>query len=246
MTEQVEVSSAGFMNAATIVAIRRSARTARGFEVLLGQNECQNWLRSTPDKAVIMRYPGEWKFPGGVVEEADASFKHTALRELHEEFLGISVPAEVAARDIVHFNTKLTRPVKNRRYRMFNFVAIVEDPSAEWINDEAVDRINEQLGRKRAVFEAMLADGSYWDRSSAEKEHLSPEVRSVAWFSLEDAIEMMDDETAFVDEWQREAFSQLGIQGRDPMHVTAESLAEVRDHEDLRALRASAELFAER
>jgi hypothetical protein len=37
------------MNAATIVAIRRS-RSRRGFEVLLGQSECQNWLRSRRDE----------------------------------------------------------------------------------------------------------------------------------------------------------------------------------------------------
>jgi hypothetical protein len=71
-------------------------------------------------------------------------------------------------------------------------------------------------------------------------------VRRVAWFPLEDAITMMDDDTLFVEEWQQEAFSQLGITGRDPMHVTAESLAEVRDHADLRAVRASAVLFAAR
>jgi 8-oxo-dGTP pyrophosphatase MutT (NUDIX family) len=186
------------------------------------------------------------KFPGGVVDASDKSFKHTALRELHEEFLGLHVPTHVVEQDIVHFNTKLTRAVKNRRYRMYNFVALVEDPDAQWINDEAVERINSTLHEKRVTFESLLHDGSYWDMSAVEKEKVSPEVRSVAWFSLEDAIEMMDDATECVDEWQREMFLQLGIKGRDPMHVTAESLAEVRDHEDLTALRASAELFAEK
>ena len=39
------------MNAATIVCIRRNVRhVSGGFEVLLGQNECKNWLRSTPQR----------------------------------------------------------------------------------------------------------------------------------------------------------------------------------------------------
>lgn len=184
------------------------------------------------------------KFPGGVVESTDQSFKDTALRELHEEFLGIQVPSHVACTDIIHFNTKLTRPIKNRRYRMFNFVALVEDETADWINTAAIDHINATLKNKRDTFEELLASGAYWTKTPEEKELLSPEVRRVKWFPLEDAITMMDDETPFVDDWQKQTFAQLGISGRDPMHVTAESLAEVRDHEDLRAVRASAELFS--
>ena len=178
------------------------------------------------------------------MDESDSSFKHTALRELHEEFIGIQVPPAVAAADIIHFNTKLTRPIKNKRYRMHNYVALVEDSAADWINDEAVAHINTQLSSKRRVFEDLLSSGSYWSRSGAEKEQLSPEVRRVQWFPLEAAVLLMDDATPHVDQWQREAFAALGIPGRDPMHVTAESLAEVRDHEDLRALRATAELFS--
>lgn len=181
------------------------------------------------------------------MEKGDPSFKHTALRELHEEFIGIQVPSSVVAEDVLLFNTKLTRPVQNKRYQMFNFVALVEDREAEWIDDSAVQRINEQLERKKKAFDDLLAaegGGGYWDMSSAQKEEVSPEVHRVAWFTLEEAIDLMDDGTAFVDEWQRDQFSRLGIiGGRDPMHVTAMSLAEVRDHEDMRALRASAEVF---
>lgn len=110
---------------------------------------------------------------------------------------------------------------------MFNFVALVEDPTADWINTTAVEHINKQLHNKKQYFESLLATGSYWSKSTEEKETLSPEVRRVQWFSLEDAIRMMDDGTPFVDEWQKQTFAELGIAGRDPMHVTAESLAEV-------------------
>ena len=180
------------------------------------------------------------------MEEQDVSFKHTALRELHEEFIGIQVPPTVVENDTILFNTKITRPIKNKRYRMYNFVTLVEDETADWISDDAISHINEQLCKKRQNFESMLSDGSYWTKTNEEKQLISPEVRRVAWYTLEDAIKMMDDDTPFVDEWQQLAFAEFGITARDPMHVTAESLAEVRDHKDMAALRASAELYAEK
>jgi hypothetical protein len=46
------------MNAATLVMLRLRMSN---WQVLLGQNEVKNWIRSTPSQNVIMRYPGEWK-----------------------------------------------------------------------------------------------------------------------------------------------------------------------------------------
>jgi hypothetical protein len=34
------------------------------FQVLMGQAEVINWMKSTPEKLVTMRYAGEWKLPG--------------------------------------------------------------------------------------------------------------------------------------------------------------------------------------
>lgn len=58
------------------------------------------------------------------MDDTDLTFKHTALRELHEEFLGIQVPPDVADTDIIHFNTKLTRPVKNRLIKVLLLLLI--------------------------------------------------------------------------------------------------------------------------
>ena len=33
--------------------------------ILLGQGEAQNYVKSTPEQPAVMRYPGEWKLPGG-------------------------------------------------------------------------------------------------------------------------------------------------------------------------------------
>ena len=41
----------------------------RGWEVLLGQNECVNWIRTNDlNSLATMRYPGEYKFAGGALD----------------------------------------------------------------------------------------------------------------------------------------------------------------------------------
>mmetsp|Transcript_99698 Transcript_99698/g.321162 ORF Transcript_99698/g.321162 Transcript_99698/m.321162 type:complete len:136 (-) Transcript_99698:12-419(-) len=61
-----------------------SASFEAGWETLLGQGECQNWVRSSPDKLEAMRYPGEWKFAGGAVEPGETP-EEAAKRELHSK-----------------------------------------------------------------------------------------------------------------------------------------------------------------
>ena len=36
-----------------------------GWEILMGQREVVNWMRSSPEKVVPMRYAGEFNFAGG-------------------------------------------------------------------------------------------------------------------------------------------------------------------------------------
>ena len=73
-------------DAATTVSLRHARRRAAarapptGWEVLMGQSEVVNWLRSSPAKKAIMRYPGEFKFPGGTVDNGE-TLAQTALRE---------------------------------------------------------------------------------------------------------------------------------------------------------------------
>ena len=61
-----------------------------GFEVLMGQSEVVNWIRSSPQQLKVMRYAGEFKFAGGLQEEGE-NFEETARREFEEEFL-TSIP----------------------------------------------------------------------------------------------------------------------------------------------------------
>merc|ERR1712216_617445 len=47
---------------------RRAVEFHSGWEVLLGQAEVKNWMRSSQESSAIMRYAGEFKFAGGVVD----------------------------------------------------------------------------------------------------------------------------------------------------------------------------------
>ena len=103
-----------------------------GWEVLMGQSECTNWLRSTRHKEAIMRYAGEFKFAGGTADPEDGdSLEATAKRELREEYELAHVPA--AAIRLHPFNVKQTKPIQGRSYVMHNFVALAsENP---WLAD---------------------------------------------------------------------------------------------------------------
>ena len=67
-------------------------------EVLIGQYEVVNALRSDRQQPVMMRFPGEWHMPGGAKRQADFGPLQTACRELQEEFLvGGGTGLELAA-----------------------------------------------------------------------------------------------------------------------------------------------------
>ncbi|DBA01062.1 TPA: hypothetical protein N0F65_002672 [Lagenidium giganteum] len=239
-----DTSPVRLVNAATLICLRCKTRTdssssSSPWEVLLGQSEVKNWLSSTATSTRIMRYPGEWKFPGGAVDANDGSFRDAALRELQEEFLGIPVTASNA--QLYYFNTKVTRPVQQRRHRMVNFVAFAEE-NAAWMNDTAVEAVNETLASKRAKFQTLLSDGTYWAMSTAEKESVSPEIHRVRWFPLDQAFNMMAetmiDKPSYVDEWQRGEFTKYGIARRDPMYISMLILRDIGEFETLDDIKA--------
>lgn len=81
------------------------------WEILMGQGEVQNWMKSTPGHDVQMRYPGEWKFAGGVVD-ADETPEEAARRELEEEFQ-VPVALTKATCKLRLMSIKQTRPIRN-------------------------------------------------------------------------------------------------------------------------------------
>ncbi|ETW03149.1 hypothetical protein H310_05568 [Aphanomyces invadans] len=211
------------VEAATVVCLRERSTTGT-WEVLLGQSEVKNWLRSTPDTTVIMRYPGEWKFPGGSQDVDDESLQQTAIRELREEFLGID-PTETPM--LRWLSTRTTLPVQGKRFRMHNFVALSDENV--WLNDvRLVDRVNGRLADKRRAFAHALDDGSFWSMDTAAKEAISPEVHRVQWFPISTAIDLMEPgHRQHVNEFQATEFAAHGVVSRDPMYQTMKTLERV-------------------
>ena len=212
--------------AATIICLKENS-TGTGFSVLLGQNECRNHLKSTKFSTVIMRYPGEYKFPGGCVED-DETLEQAALRELTEEFIGIQ--ANESNSKLHFFNSKTTLPIKQKTYIMNNFIAFADEN--EWLrDDDLVSTVNNNLCRKRRQFEDSVNDDSFWSMSHDAKCMLSPEVNSIDWFTVDKAIDILEgsqlDPVCYCNDFQMNEFKALGIEARDPMYQTKMTLLDI-------------------
>ena len=222
ISDQIEFET---MNAATVVCLRKICSK---WQVLLGQNEVKNWLRSTEKSTVIMRYPGEWKFPGGVVEDADSTFRDTAIRELQEEFIGVGINSSNCTLHLL--NCKLTRPIQGKSFHMHNFVAFQEEN--DWLNDGCLDEnINRNLVAKKNKFLAAVESGEFWTLSEDEKSAVSPEVHRVAWIDIDSAIEHMSaaesTPSCIEDDFQREEFAKYSVLCRDPMYQSSAVLRDI-------------------
>lgn len=209
------------------------------WEILLGQAEVINWLKTTPSKFKSMRYGGEWKLAGGNVDQGE-TIERAAARELQEEFLApleLSLPSTAVLRPFV---TKQTRPIRSRSNLMHCFVAL-EDENP-WLRDLNVQAVNDGLAQRRKDFAelSLNPDGSiktsFYQRPQTERESVTPEVRQVQWKSLReavrDALSSMSPNTIFVNAYQQEAFRKYNKTRRDPMFITAAILMELERFPD--------------
>ena len=204
-----------------------------GWEVLLGQNEVVNWLKSSADRIALMRYPGEYKIPGGVQDNNDSGPEETARRELEEELLrpsGLKLPNEAKLR---LFSIEQTRPIRSRSNIMYNFVALEEENG--WLRTLNVDAINEGLLARREKHKRLVESGEYWKMLERERHEVSPETREFRWMPLGKAVDTLLGSLEagnFVNEFQRTAFEKFSIQRRDPMFITAHILSSIECHSD--------------
>ncbi|KAJ0392753.1 hypothetical protein P43SY_009652 [Pythium insidiosum] len=124
---------------------------------------------------------------------------------------------------------------------MFNFVAF-EDENRDWLNDEVVQVVNESLAMKREEFEQHIESGRYWKMNEEEKMAVSPEIRRVQWFPIDQVIEMMNasisDPHRPLDDWQSHQFRLHNVSQRDPMYISMLILQGIRAFETRDALRA--------
>jgi 8-oxo-dGTP pyrophosphatase MutT (NUDIX family) len=200
-----------------------------GWEVLMGQNEVKNWMRSTKDSTKTMSFPGEYKFAGGVVDKGE-SIAAAAARELEEEFLapcGLTLPADAILRPFI---VKQTRPIRGKSAMMYNFVAIADENP--WLENLDLDFVNQKLADKRTALQPLVESGEFWEMSKEEKELVSPEVHSVKWMSLRDAVwstltSMNMAKTYFINDYMREEFAMYGVKRRDPMFITCAAIVEL-------------------
>eukprot|EP01043_Picozoa_sp_COSAG02_P071749 COSAG02_NODE_13236_length_1422_cov_0.739985_1_plen_167_part_00 len=109
-----------------------------GWEVLCGQSVVVNYMRSSPDKLVTMRYAGEYKLAGGNVDQGE-TIAAAAFRELSEEFGTVGQPIPVDSVVLRPFVTKQTRPIRSRSNLMHNFVALADEN--EWLETLDIDAV---------------------------------------------------------------------------------------------------------
>ena len=188
-----------------------------GWELLLGQSEVQNHLRSTPQHVSLMRYGGEFKFAGGSVDHNE-TLEQAARRELSEEFL-CTVPKSAKLR---LFDVKQTRPVQNTSYIMHNFVCL--ETENEWLHDMDVSKVNHALLQRRQRFHNLKASGAFYKMNKAEKETVCPEVHAIEWLNMKTAVARsftsMNADIQYVNDYQRHEFERLNVKHRDPLFIT--------------------------
>lgn len=197
------------------------------WELLMGQSEVQNYLRSSSDSVSLMRHGGEYRFAGGVVDSGE-TLKEAASRELSEEFC-CDVPLDAKLR---LFAVRQTRPVQNTSFIMCNFLCLEsENP---WLQKLDVDRVNLDLARRKSAFWELLAADKYWCMSREEKMSLCPEVHNVQWLDMRSAVAhaftSMNSELTFVNDFQQREFQRLAITRRDPLFITMSVMTELESY----------------
>lgn len=215
-----------------------------GLQVLVGQSEVVNWVRSRgPTDLVMMRYGGEYKFAGGSKDTGE-TLEQTARRELAEEF-DTKVPRDAVLRS---FRVNSTRAVQGRSYRMWNFLCLADENP--WLSRLDCSAVNSRLAEKRRRFDRLLAGGPaapFWSMAKAQREAVSPEVREIAWMSVADLVEtFLRSKSASLDsvnEFQQREFARHGILRRDPMYASMGVLRAVEDCGSIDGLRKAARNF---
>lgn len=230
----------------------------KGFEVLLGQRQCANWVRSSglgADQVRFQRYPGEFAFAGGgpMLDKGDELWE-AARRGLQDEWLsplGLTLPAEARLRPLlvkqtgVELRAELSRlagvgaaPKMERRSDLiWAYVALEEENP--WLKDLGVDATNAPLAAKHAQFN----EAAYFDMPLAQKEKECPPVRELRWLPLGDAVFQMLSTTVAngslkfcVNEWQASELQRLGIKKRESMMFFARMLLELATFPSAKAI----------
>jgi len=111
---------------------------------------------------------------------------------------------------------------------MHNYIAF-EDENSNWLTNNLVSIVNNNLELKRQIYESSIEN--FMKMSFEEKLKFSPEVHSIQWFNIEDAINIMkgaeNHSINYVNEFQQLEFQKYNIHKRDPMYQTRVTLEEI-------------------
>lgn len=201
-----------------------------GWEVLAGQSLVVNYLKSNrPDDVQLMRYPGEFKLPGGRLDPGETA-EIAARRELAEEFL--LSHDQVASAKLVPVQIRQTRQIRGRSDMIVAFATVVgSDANSQHrrgLGSIDVDAINARLAAKEEAAAKLLASGEWSGLSPAARAELSPEMHEVQWVPLPELVRIMQKSIAAelhpINAWQAAEFAEHGVVERDPMSVTLAAL----------------------
>ena len=185
-----------------------------GWELLMQQRMVKNWLRSTADDTVLMRYPGEFVFPGGGIDGQESP-EDAARREVSEE-LGIAVPVNARLRLL---SVKQTRPINNVSNIMFNYVALAEENP--WLQTFDPLAANRQLEQQREI---LANPGDFWGLDEPARRAASPEVWQHQWLDIAAAVRhgftSMNRDFTPVNAFQASEFARYSRVARDPLFLT--------------------------
>jgi 8-oxo-dGTP pyrophosphatase MutT (NUDIX family) len=210
-------SSTDDLRTPTLFGDEDSVEFSSGWELLMQQREVKNMLRSTREEVALMRYPGEYSFPGGGIDTGETA-EDATRRELSEE-LRIPVPSDAKLRLL---SVKQTRPINNTSNIMYNYLCAAEENP--WLASFDVEAANAALARQRSRCDELVASGEFWKLSAEEKAAVSPEVRELVWLDVREVVRcaFTSMNTVFtpLNAFQAQSFAQYGREMRDPMFLT--------------------------
>ncbi|KAJ9454019.1 hypothetical protein DIPPA_13031 [Diplonema papillatum] len=223
----------GTVSVAESSVVILARKEERGWEVLLTESEVINWLKSTREKLVPMRYGGEWKLAGGNVDEGETP-DEAARRELEEEVLAETNRPVLPINAKLHpFTVKQTRPIRSRSNIIYVFVALAsENP---WLHDLDVTEANWGLAERRVRFKELFLSGEYEGLAPVKKESVAPEIHSLRWVPIQEAIRKCERAQVpgeWAGDFQKREYAVWNVhRQRDPMYLTGIILGELSQYQ---------------
>eukprot|EP01059_Diplonema_ambulator_P034314 TRINITY_DN7618_c0_g1_i2.p1 TRINITY_DN7618_c0_g1~~TRINITY_DN7618_c0_g1_i2.p1 ORF type:complete len:287 (+),score=46.55 TRINITY_DN7618_c0_g1_i2:40-900(+) len=220
---------------ATVILVRQRDGV---WETLMAESEVINWMKSSREKLVPMRYGGEWKLAGGNLDEGETPLE-AGKRELEEEILSeTNIPALPQDAVLRPLCVRQTRPIRSRSNMIYFFIAMEHENS--WLERLDIEQANIGLANRRKRFKEMFLSGEYFTLPDSKKESISPEIHALAWMTITEAVDRCISSSTpgtWAGPFQKREYETWGItRQRDPMYLTGVVLREITKFSSYREL----------